>query len=58
VLGPVAGCGELTDRALAVSPDSMPNEMMRLGWMRTMVSSNRLAKALPPDGRTTAIPRT
>ena len=58
MLGPVAGYGELTDRALAVSPESMPNEMMRVGWMRTMVSSNRLPKALPPDGRTAAVPRT
>jgi hypothetical protein len=36
----------------------MPNEMMRVGWMRTMVSSNRLPKTLPPNGRTAEVPRT
>ena len=31
---------------------------MRVGWMRTMVSSNRSPKALPPAGITAAVPRT
>src|SRR6266566_1394261 len=48
----------LTDRALAVSPGSMPKEMIRVGRMRTMVSSNRSPTALPPDGITAAVPRT
>ncbi len=58
VPGPAAGQGDLADRALVVSPESMPKEMMRVGWMRTMVSWNGSLKALPPDGTTVAVPRT
>ena len=46
-----------TDRALADSPESIPKEMMRVGWMRTMVSSNRSFRALPPSATTAAVPR-
>ena len=56
---PAAGQVALTDRALVViSPDSVPAEAMRVGCIRTMVSSNRSPKALPPDGTTDAVPRT
>src|SRR6267378_255886 len=57
-LAVAAGQVALTDRALVISPESMPKEMMRAGWIRTMVSSNRSPKALPPDGITAAVPRT
>jgi hypothetical protein len=39
-----------TDRALAAaSPESIPKEVMRVGRIRTMVSSNRSFRALPPS---------
>ena len=42
---------------LTDSPESIPKEMMRVGWMRTMVSSNRSFRALPPSATTAAVPR-
>ena len=36
---------------------ALPKAMMRVGWMRTMVSSKFWPKALPPSGSTSAVPR-
>jgi O-acetylserine/cysteine efflux transporter len=49
---------EVTERALrSRSPESIPKATMRVGRMRTMVSSKLSPKALPPAGSTSAVPR-
>jgi hypothetical protein len=47
-----------TERAFARgSSESIPNAMMRVGWMRTIASSKLSPNALPPEPTISALPR-